>query len=208
MSFKEKAIFYYLVAKMHVHNTYARVKRCITDTNRVIAVGTDGEQKSVLLRYYAVRFLIYIINILSMIKSRLDIKVDKIQIEKDYESGEKTVIVDSNIHNKEVTLSSTINFLQNDSRDNIMGNVIFLKFEIVDPQNGNICLKDYIIKYRDHNKVYANTLNNIIVFNKINIVEDDSQLNIVFFKNGQRKTFIAPYKECYTKHISDFYDLA
>lgn len=203
-----KLVIYYLTIKTHLLNILATIRLLITNTKEVVVLDNSGEKYSVLARYFMIRVLVFINRLINKLLNLIDISVDKLQYTKEFSDGNKTVIVDSEmLHgDQKVTLRDVVDQMDGIDGTNPLGNTVFFKFELA---NGDeqVCLKDYVLKYRDHQKEHHHTLKNIIMFNDIDVEEENCKVNVVLFKNGQFKNTTLEYKECKEKHISDFYEL-
>lgn len=206
----ENLIYYYLIGKTQIINLYSKIKRYFVETNQVVGIDDKGNRINYLYRYYLIRFLNYCVGLLQYILSRIDVSVKKMEVVKEYESGTKTAIIDASVtlNKNSVTVDDIIKHMEsNENSKNFIDDTIFLTFELRDSNEetgiNNKCLKDYTIKYRDHEKLYAHTLENIFTFNGITTT-DSSEIHITFFKGGKRISSIIPYNKCKDRHISDF----
>ena len=91
----------------------------------------------------------------------------------------------------------------NDTKDDRMGSNIYMKFEVECPMNGKIDLKDYLIKYKDFDKTFSHTLNNILIFNN-HKVTDDAIINIKRFSSGKIVLKSLAYNEFKDKQLVEF----
>jgi len=151
-----------------------------------------------------VRFLIprlILFNLLTRLRSYLDIKVDKVHLTKVTENGDQSIILD-----KEGIQFQDINDKLNTELDQKMLSKVFLNFCLINPDDNKICLKDLIVKYKDFDKKYDNTLRNILMFNGIDY-KDDSRVNLRFFKNNKFVSQDLLMKDVGDSHITQFMDL-
>lgn len=199
MDFKSKLIYYYLLTKTKILIWFSSLRRLITDTKRITA-NTNTSTKSIYFRYLVVRSLKYLISL-------IDVTSKKIEITKDYVDGEITAILDANVAGKEnISIYDTICHIddyKNKTTNGETTNRVFLKL-LLKNKDDSICLKDYLIKYRDDEEKYHNTLENIIDMNNIDVCEETSQINMVFFNQGKRQSSSIPYKDCKGELISYF----
>ena len=77
-----------------------------------------------------------------------------------------------------------------------------MKFELKMPDNKSVCLKNFIIKYKDVYGDYEHTLKNILIFNNIKFDENTSSVIIQLFKNNKMVTKTIPLTDIYNKHIN------
>jgi hypothetical protein len=172
--------------------------RRITNTTDVKCYDSNNNTtQSQMLRYWLIQGLQYVVDFTTYLQSCIDLPSDKIQIIKNYDCGEKTIILEST----NVKICDVIRHVSsNDLSQNSLSKTLYLKFELKNP---DVCLKKYILKYTDGEKRHDHTLENILVFNDI-VPNGDTVVNIEFFKDGGRVKLSEPYDECKTKHISDF----
>ena len=204
MDWKSRLIYYYLFSKTVILVWYSTLRRLFTDTKRITANFADGN-KSIYFRYLAVRSLVYMINSLKYLVSLIDINVKKIEITKDYVDGEMTAILDAGkLGGETISIYDTIYHINKKKEDNSdITNKVFLKM-VLRNDSCAVCLKDYMIKYRDNGENHHNTLENIIDMNDIEVCEETSQIDMVFFNKGKRQTSTIPYKDCKGEHINYF----
>ena len=84
----------------------------------------------------------------------------------------------------------------------MLSNNIYLTFSLDD----QVCLKEYLIKYRDPTKQYDNTLKNIILLNKIE-TDDNTTINITKYQDYKFITNKLQYQDYADLHITDLLDL-
>jgi len=205
----DKCVYVYLKTKMNITKSYKYIKSYFLDTEDIIiykeGIGTEHK----LCSYFIVRCINYYVSFLKNIRDYYDIDADKIQIKKKYYDGEKTYILDSNKYFKnKVSIKDVINYIDNRDKNKYknIGNYIFIKFELHNPKGSSICLKEYILKYKDLTEEFHNTIENIALFNNINS-DSDAEIILSFIKDGQIKSYKIPYKNIHDKHINCFYNL-
>ena len=204
MDWKSKLIYYYMVSKTNILIWYSTLRRIFSDTRKITANSNDGN-KSIYYRYFVIRGLVYLINGLKYVASLVDVNVKKIEITKDYKDGEVTAILDGGKDgDKTISIYETIHHVNKNHEDgDNPNNKVFLKLMLKD-QNNVHCLKDYMIKYRDDGENHHNTLENIVDMNDIEVCEETSKIDMVFFNKGKRQSSTIPYKECKDQHINYF----
>jgi hypothetical protein len=199
-------MYYLLLLKARVSYILSVIRRYLFTTKEVL-ISHNNNLEHHYLRYLLVYYLNRIVLFFKWIRDKIDIEVDKIQITREYNNGDKTIIVDSNVHYKDkVTLKDMINIIdcKGDSKDDRMNKCIFMKFELIGKDKKE-CMKKYMIKYKDHNRDYSHTLGNILLFNDINIDDDnDTKIKLTIYKQGKMLNKIIPYRDVYDKHISYF----
>lgn len=217
-AFKDNLIYYYVYLRTTVVKYCNTISRRISDVQDIkITTSKRDSPKSVIYRYYLIRFLSFMnfyTNIFfSRIKEKVDIEANQIEIVKRYENGDKRIILDSqngsNNIDKKITLTDIVNYIdahdetvKNDS----LGDSIFLKCELCTPED-NICLKEYLLKYRDFDQKYHNTLNNILTFNNIDVPEDSATVKICKYKGSKRVFYEVSYSDIHRNHINYFFEL-
>lgn len=210
-------IYYYLIIKTFMLNLYVSIKSKFFEIDKVDIINNNGRITSLLLRYYLISFLTYIMELIKDIVDKIDIQTNNIQIIKENIDEKSTLILDAklNFGKDKLCLKDVVNYFNTLSSDpsidpsidnsNINSNKIFITFEIQDPLKGSICIKEYVMRYKDQNKLYGgHTLENIIAFNEIDINRDTSNVYIVFFENSKRIINTIPYTDCKQWHISTF----
>lgn len=140
-------------------------------------------------------------NLLSRLRSYIDIKVDKLHITKVTENGDQSIILDK----KDITFQD-VNDNLNIDIDKRMNSHVFLTFCLVDQDDTKTCLKDLIIKYKDLDQKYNNTLKNILLFNGINY-RDDSKVNLRFYKNNKFVSRDLLFRDICDEHITQIMNL-
>jgi hypothetical protein len=84
-----------------------------------------------------------------------------------------------------------------------MGNNIYMKFDLECPVNGTINLKDHLITYKDIDKLYSHTLDNVLTFNNLQ-ASTDAKINIKIFSSGKLISKTLLYEDCKNRHLSEF----
>jgi hypothetical protein len=202
--------YYGLILLTNFKILYNKILRFITDTKEIKSFDKNTETTSNLIwRYYMIRFLDYCVLFFKNTRKNLDINVDKIQIIKNYKEGKRTIILDSEMSNNKITITNLIKHIDNKTKINnksINTNfLVFVKFELHDPPNKPVCLKEYLVKYKDTNQFHHHTLKNIISFNNVNIVNPDAYINISFIKNSKIEHLKIPFHNIHDLHINDFH---
>jgi hypothetical protein len=171
-------LYYFLIIKKNVNHYANKIRNKITYTRNVHTLD-DKSKKSILLRYYLVNFLYFLI-------SKIDIKIKKMQITKEFETGQKTIILDSKkFYKNNICILDTINFMNNIDiqKDNKMTHCIF-QFEMINDDKA-ICLREYLIKYKDADELFHQTLENILLFNNLShFTNKNTKIKIRYSKNG------------------------
>lgn len=201
MTYSDNLIYYYLTGKQKLVNFYNHIIiKFIGFTDMRVISG--NKQYDVTFRYFLFACMTKLINGLYFIRSKIDIKAEKLHLTKITEKGEKSIILDNN----NLTLNDVLNVLQNAQPDGNMLNCIFLTFELVNPNDDTICLKNLIVKYKELEEDYCHTLKNIFEFNNIKYF-DDSIINVKVAKNRKITSFNIPLNDVYNKHINYFIKL-
>jgi len=185
----------------------------IIDT-KDIKIINDSTQKpqNIFWRFHLIRIINYFIRMLKICRNKLDMECHKVQIIRDMPTGEKIQIIDSQMdpNKKPIYIKDILKHHLDCYVDNLLTGIILLQFKINNTNDkllDDICLKNYMIKYKDRKKYYHNTLENIILFNNMEIDTDNAIIIINLFKNGKKICYNIPYNECKNKHINYFYEL-
>jgi hypothetical protein len=218
---KDSLIYYYIYLKTNIVQYYNTISRKISDVQDIkITTSQTDSPKSVIYRYYLLRILNWMSFFTSIffnkIRDHIDIEANRIEIIKKYENGDKRIILDSNKDNQDnqdgmnskIKISDIINYVDAHSesvKDDNLGDSIFLKCELCTPED-NICLKEYLLKYRDFEQKYHNTLDNILAFNNI-AVPKNTTVKICKYKGSKRLFYEVSYSDIYDNHINYFFEL-
>jgi len=199
-------ILYLLQLKLYFFKIFRYIKSKIVGISEVIYLDAKNNTHSMMIRFTLIKFLKYIQRLLQILINKIDQRIYKAQIIKNYPEGQKTIIVCPKIMNKEelkVCDLVEITNSMNESKDKRMGNTVYMKFEIQCPNNGSIDMKDYLIKYKDQDATYSHTLRNILIFNNKN-VSDDAKINIKIFSSGKIINKTLEYNKVKNKHLIEF----
>lgn len=202
-------IYYFLIIKAKLNYYLKNLLRLFIETKKVEGINNDKKYMHNLYpRYLIVKVINSVIKVLKYIRDYFDVKINKLQITKNYANGEKTIILDSEHYWADyVTIKNIINHIdKNNKYSNNIQSCIFMKFELDGPKYSKpICLKKYITKYKDHDFKHHHTISNIVLFNDIK-VQDDTKLKIIMFNKGTMKELSIPYKKVCNNHINYFCD--
>ena len=124
---------------------------------------------------------------------------------KQYNEQEFPIIIDKK--DKKVTMDKVIKLDYKDCDNYKSTNSIYLKFELTDNCSNTICLKKYLIKYKDCPKKNNNTLENILIFNEIKI-DDNAKyfLKIKKIDGKNREEILLDYDEVKENNIDEIID--
>ena len=194
-------VYYYLTSKQYITNWYNSIiiyflgyKECIMFAN--------NKSRQISFRLLTYILINKLINFISKLKDKIDIKADKVQITKITNEGEKTIILDREIMNKNSIIFDDILYKLNDAKPNdTLSKYILLNLDLVNDDHDMICLKNYILKYKDDEEQYHNMLQNILIFNNINYY-NNSSISIKIIKDKKIISRNIPLKEVYKKHIN------
>lgn len=207
---KDNIIYYYLFLRNYINVWYWTLRRKISNIKELIII-RNGKPVGALWSFYFIRVIDKWINFLELMKlysinfrNYWDIKTEKAQVVKNYENGDQTIIIDSNLLGKKnLSLHDIGVFLDHNAndKDESMVRNVFLKFEIYHDEKQPICMKDYAIKYKDSNEFHHHTIGNIIAFNDLD-VHPDSEIRIRFMKNGAIISRTYSLEEIRDSHIN------
>jgi hypothetical protein len=117
--------------------------------------------------------------------------------------GIRYFILNNELQNN-LYLVSIINLLNHEPIDTPMDiNNPIVKFTLNTPEE-EYDLKQYLIPYADPNKSFSNTLENILLFNDIQI--NNGNVNLKIFENGFKEISF-DYNDVKSKHITYFSEL-
>lgn len=209
MTLYDNLVFYYLTCKQKFVNYYNILIINAIGFNEIRILTNNQQQNAIpnflfyILATKLVNFFDYIKNKSIMLRSKIDISADKLQLTKITNKGERTIILDNELNNAKITFDDVSTHLALVQPDDTMMTCIFLNFELINSENDKICLKNFIMKYKDLDEKYHQTLKNILIFNNINHTEN-STLNIKLAKNRKIMTFNMLVKDISDKHINYF----
>ena len=164
--------------------------------------------KNINCYYLFYRFFNKFINILEfakyyvvVLRNHFDLEFDKIHFTKLNYEDEKHIIVDNTCSQKKITFENIKEHIHNQNDENMQKNLI-LKFDLIH-EGKNICLKDFIIKYKDDENIYDHNLENILQFNNIKF-NGESKILLRYFKGKMiEKEF--ELKNIKSQHINSFF---
>lgn len=212
MQWRDLMLLYLKIKKYSVYYSSYAYRKLISNTSSVIALDKDNKPLNYLLmRYILVKSLDSVVGFFDSIKyvfvfarNYCDIEANKIQICKNFDGNEKTVIIDSNLLESRdtVSLKDAIDFIEANGvtqTDNMTKNRV-LKFDVHHEEKGSVCMRDYLIKYKDDEEKHHHTLNNIAVFNEID-VHPDSEVRIRYYKDRKLVEKVIPFNDIADDHI-------
>ncbi len=210
---KNKLIFLYLYISVWIKTILFKICRIFVNITEVQIKEKDNKfPRSYLVRYYIVKllsyfirflkyfYLSYVARIFQFITKYIDMPADKIQINKNYKEGSQIMIFNTHSFNCFEYIINKIDNLK--LSKNNMNKQIFLKFQL-HTKDKTTCLKKYLIMYKDNNHNYDHTLQNILLFNNIQ-VDDDAYISIGYFRDRKIVLKQLPYKDVCNKHITVF----
>ena len=195
---------YYLKANQYI-SVYWRIFWVNFFNVKEIKVNSNNKTYSVIWRYFIFNQFTHVINFFTYLRSYINIDADKIHLTKMTLEGDKTIILEKK-ENNTVTLEHVTNILHDIKPDESMLNCIFINFDLVNSEDNKICLKEYMIKYKDVAEQHPHTLENIFTFNNIPYT-DDSKILIRVAKNRKISTHELSLKDVNDKHINNFINL-
>jgi len=202
---KEEIIYYLLQMKMYIFKALRYIRYRLIAISEVICM-IDGQMRYMTARFTIIRILKYVQSVLQRFVNILDANVQKAQLIKNYPDGQQTVIVcPKTVDKHQLMISDIVDITNtmNETKDDRMGNNIYMKFELECPVNGTVNLKDHLITYKDIDKLYSHTLNNVLTFNNLQ-ASTDAKINIKIFSSGKLITKSLLYEDCKDMHISEF----
>lgn len=198
-----KILYYILIIKAKITYEINKIIKKIIDVKK-IKVSNKKKNKWILVKYYIIKIINKGIEVLKKIREKVDEEIEKIEITKYTENNK--MIIDKELHEKEkLKIKDVIKYIKKDKNEGEIKKYIIMKFDI-HKKDEKINIKKYIEKYRDKEKSYHNTLENIIIFNNIKIEEEEEEEVIVeinYMMKGKREKKKYKYKEIKKKHINE-----
>lgn len=189
-----------LEIKTTLLNMYHNIKCKITNTTTFII-----DQKNEIYRYYLIQILTNIKSLLQQVINLLDVRGELIECSKITNNKNITMIIDARNHNNSmVNIIEHLNNL-NTEYNPVLNPNILLKCHLINSDNSRTCLKDCILKYNDSDKLFDNTLDNILKLNGIK-TDSDAKLDIIVFKNTKLQPINIEYSKYKDYHLNDFID--
>lgn len=192
-------LYYVILSKTYVYKLYYLFMTYMFNIKEVSIINNDNIKENVTFNYYLFAFINYIISLLEKLKSVIDIETNLVHIIKRTKNGESYMVLHNDIQN--ISLSSVDNILDH-PKEQYMGNVIYRKFCIKQPDN-DICCKEYLVKYTDVSKKYNNTMEHVLLFNGVNI-EGNPDVEISMRKHKSSVNLKIAYDDIKRLHINDF----
>lgn len=202
---KDDILYYLLQMKMYMFKALRYMRYRLIAISEVICM-IDGQMRYMTARFAIIRILKYVQSLLQRFVNLLDANVQKAQLIKNYPDGQRTIIVcpktvDS--HNLMISDIVDITNSMNDTKDDRMGSNIYMKFDLECPVNGTVNLKEHLITYKDFDRLYSHTLDNVLTFNGIQ-ASSDAKINIKTFSSGKLVTKTLLYEDHKHRHLSEF----
>ncbi len=211
--------YYYLKYNTIIQNKTSYLFRLIINITEANIINKQNKRQSILLRYYLIKILDSIVkylkylqykylkpitNVIEMIEYKVDINIKMIQIKKIYTNGERCMIF-----NKINNVKGLINKMESYKKyNNKLNSRIFIDFILKYDSGEEISIIDYIEKYKDHEQNLYHTLKNILLFENINISNNNAHLIISYYNKNKNLCVIDPlkleYKDIKNKHINYF----
>jgi len=194
----ESFVLSLIIIKNDIINAFNNLREKVTNTTHVHVIRDgDAKPKSKLFSYYVIYFINAVIQRLKSIRTYLSpTNISKIQITKTFNNQQQSYIIDANKAHKSLSLNNIFDYEYN-KNDN-MSCVLFL-FKIDD----DVCLKEHIMKYKDNDELFHNTLENMVMFNGINVSEG-SKVHVKIYANNRVQMKTHEYDDVKTKHLNFF----
>ena len=192
----EQVIFKLLQLKTLLLNIFYNIKNKITNTTRFVI-----DKENELYRYYLIQLLTSIRNMLSKVIESLDKSGKLVECTKVNDNKSITMILNTR---KFDSMTNVIEYLnQKNYIPQITPNV-FLKFQLQIDEDTTHCMKDFILRYNDPEKLFDNTLQNILEMNGINInIDDNITINATLFKDFKMIPITIPYSQYKDYHLNN-----
>jgi len=193
-------IYYYLTCKQYCTNWYnSFIISTFGFTDMKISI--NNNHHSITFRYFLFMVLTNIMGLFNKLRTMIDITTTKAHITRITENGEKTIILEKD----NVSLCDINKHLEIIEPSDSMLKQVFLIFEL-DNNDEKVCLKKYLVQYKDFEEEYQHTLENILFFNSIK-TNNNSKINVKMFKGAKMFNLQLPYIDIKNKHINYFISL-
>lgn len=193
-------IYFVYKTKMINIYTYYRTKY-ITNTDSIRGIDTHNNSRNLILRLVLISLLNKMIGFLNIIKNYYDVPCRCIEVNNNYYDKISTTLYTPKtagfvtIENSLQPLHYTLNY---EPKINIR---IITQFKL-----GELCLKNYLTKYKDDKGSYEHTLDNILLINKHDVPNQDATIDITYFEKAKKKNYKLLYHEVKNRHINYFYN--
>lgn len=177
-----KIIYNYITLKTMICVKVSKLRIKVRDTTSFL-VYNNNCVKNCISRYYFIKFLLTLQNLIQIIIDKYDINFKKVHVSKEFPEGYQKIILESENEEERLNISGVVSRLQGSKKDTKLSLNIITNFEIV-TKDKVIDIKKYTNEYRDTKKLYNHTLENIILFNKIgnnSNIQDSSVVHITRF---------------------------
>lgn len=137
----------------------------------------------------------------------LDDKFESVQIKKLTNTGEKTVILDSD--ENDITLLDIIDKSEelNELKQSIhVPTKSLSRLQLIRPDGEKVCIKKFMMEYEDLDINHKNTLRNIFKFNEIDVCDDTELFMSVRIKAKLVKKKV-PVKDVLDTHINEVHQV-
>jgi len=200
----------YLLYKTKIVNLYTYYKTYyVTNIDSIKGIDKYGKSVNLIWRLALISLINRSISWLNLIKHYIDIPCKVIESNNNYYDRVNTVIYTPDANDTTISLNQITNPILTLSANNFSDSLyetknntrIFSQFMLND-----ICLKQYLIKYKDDAGLYNHTLTNILLLNKIIIIPDNSYIKLTYFERARKKSTQISYNSVKDKHINFFYN--
>lgn len=205
MSYIDKIILYYLKFNQYASVCWRMLWVYLFNVKE-LKVKSNDQMYSTMWRYFFFNQLTNIIKFFTYLRDKINIDFDKVHMTKMTMDGDKTIILEKGQDDKQLSLIHVSDILHDVKPDESMLSCVFITFDLINPDNEKVCLKEYMIKYKDLNEKHPHTLENIFTFNDIPYSEE-SKILIRVAKNRKISTHELQLKEVNDKHINYFTSL-
>jgi hypothetical protein len=194
----DNMVLYYIVSKKNVMTYYNKIVAKLIGFQELKILRSNGISHINVFFYYILYcWLTKFINLIKFFRSYVDINTTHLHVVKLFPDNKNTIIL-----NQPVICFKDLNkVLDNAENNDKMLDVVLLKFELVNGET-TICLKNLVVKYKDVDTKYENTIGNILLFNDV-LHSNDSILNIKLIRNKKMVNISTTVNDVYNKHIND-----
>lgn len=198
MALQHILINLFIITKQSIKNLYHYIKPVKIKSMEESCCGSP-KIYSVLCKYICYTIINKLISQLDLIRNKLDITASKIEVSQYTPDNKRKFILDQEILGRPIGFSDIHSSLNSEIDNNMMNNII-IHFDLLNERT-KVCLKKYLIGYKDNKEIYHNTINNILLFNQIEYT-DNSKIYIRYIQGTEIKIKVHLIEDIRNKHIN------
>ena len=187
-----------IIIKNGIVNYYNRIIMIIFGFRKLVYI-QDGHMYNGIWSYMVYMFITRCIDGLKYLRGGVDIGPSMVHVD-GVGSVQRSIIMGDVCGFKQI-----VGHLGEVEFDDTMVTCVFIKFMLVGGSE-SVCLKKFIMKYKDVGENYNNTMENILLFNGI-VHDDESKLVVKFYRNRKMVDMEVLLRDVLDKHINYFMNL-